>query len=577
MRTRLRFQAVILDTGSIRRKTRIVEDLASSQYDAVIIGAGIAGALIAWQLSEAGFRVVLLEAGERGPDRVDLVGNYAAAANKTPGSPYERDKSKAPWPDGETDYYVQNADATAPRFKSTYLRRVGGTTWHFLGNVPRFVPSDFRLHSLYDVGVDWPISYADLEPWYCMAEREMGVSGDHDEWQNLLGAFRSQPYPMSKIWSSYSDLIVEKAIDGLKFEDVVLKLMSTPQARNSQPYQDRPVCAGNSTCVPLCPIGAKYDATVHVRRAIGFGAELREETIATRLEADATRRIRSVHYVRWDGSIGVTSGRIVVLAAHAVESPKLLLLSKGEHAPEMGIANSSDQAGRNLMDHLQGQAGALLPDPVFPFRGPPTTSGIDVFRDGAFRSGRAAFRMSMGNDAWGRLETPHDTLLKLIKEDHLFGSELRQNFVERVIRQFRISYSSEMLPRAENRVTLATETSEFGIPRPKLTMQLDDYNRLAFVKAQEVMAFIFRALGATEVKFPDPNKYSGAGHIMGTCRMGDAPKEAVVDCECRSHDHPNLFIVGASVFPTSGTANPTLTAAALALRAAKTIIAQLRS
>ena len=556
---------------------------ANKTYDVVVIGAGVAGALIAWKLAQQNLRVVILEAGEddRNRTRLELVARYAAAIQKTPGSPYKDgiSEKRTPFPDGETDYYVQ--ESAAAKFKSTYLRRTGGSTWHFLGNVPRFVPGDFRLFSDHQVGVDWPISYDDLEGWYGKAERELGVSGDHREWDGLLGAYRSSEFPMSKVWQSYSDEVVKGAIEGETFEDVKLRVVSTPQARNSQPYQDRPACAGNSICVPICPIGAKYDATVHVRLAREAGAELRAQTIVRSLIVDSTRRINEVHYVQWDGTSGCVRGRLVVLAAHAVESPKLLLMSKGEYAPAGGVANSSDQVGRNLMDHLQGQGGAILPQPVYPFRGPPTTSGIDVFRDGAFRGKRAAFRMSLGNDAWGRLSSPRDVLLKelLPAEGTLFGAELRQRFSDRVTRQFRISYSTEMLPHSDNRVTLSDldDGSGFGICRPRLAMTVAQYNLTAFAYAQRVMAHVFERLGATETRFPAAGTYSGAGHIMGTCRMGDDPSKSVVDRDCRAHDHPNLFVVGASVFPTSGTANPTLTVAALALRAAEAMLAEFHS
>jgi choline dehydrogenase-like flavoprotein len=547
----------------------------SDEFDVIVIGAGVAGALVAWELSQAKLRVLILEAGERGPDRVELVGNFATASAKTPRSPYkggEGDKF-APSPEGEKDYYEQS---TSPDlFKSTYERRVGGSTWHWLGNVPRFIPNDFRMKTTYGVGVDWPITYDDLEPWYCKAEHAIGVSGDHEELQNLFGAYRSLPFPMSKVWASYSDLKVAQAIQGLEYDGLQVKILSTPQARNSQPYQGRPLCAGNSTCVPICPIQAKYDATVHIALAESYGALLREKSVVTRLIVDDDMYVRKVIYKTWDNAEHEATGKIIVIAAHAIESPKLLLMSRSDQAPN-GVANSSGEVGRNLMDHLQGAGTALAREPLFPFRGPPTTSGIDVFRDGEFRHKRSAFRMSLGNDGWGRVESPYDTLFKLVKEQGLFGERLKEKLADRVTRQFRISYSTEMLPRDHNRVTLSEEKDALGIPRPSIHMGLDDYNRLGFQKAWDVMRAIFTAMKADEISTPtDPNKYSGAGHIMGTCRMGEDPRRSVVDAECRAHDHRNLFIIGASVFPTGATANPTLTAAALALRAADTIKTQI--
>ena len=302
----------------------------------------------------------------------------------------------------------------------------------------------------------------------------------------------------------------------------------------------------------------------------------------TRIELDkATRRVRALQYLRW-GEQGRAQRRlqakIYVLAAHAIESPRLLLASKDAETAPMGVANGSDQVGRNLMDHLQGQAATIVAEPLYPYRGPPTTVGIDEFRDGDFRASHAAFRLSIGNDGMGRVESPFKALEDQLASG-LIGSRLRTTLGERLIRQFRVSYSTEMLPRAENRVTLADgPPDQFGMPRAVLTMHLDDYNKRAFEKALALISRIFDRLYAprTERKPQPKDTYSGAGHILGTTRMGHDPKTSVVDRNCRAHEHDNLFIVGAGTFPTGGTANPTLTVAALALRATVAIANVLR-
>jgi choline dehydrogenase-like flavoprotein len=542
---------------------------ATETYDAIIVGAGICGAVTAWKLALSGARVLLLEAGETGPERVELVGSYARAANKTPGSPYlGRDGDKfAPGPETRADYY---RPSDSKMFRSTYLRRAGGSTWHFLGNVPRFLPSDFRLKSTYGVGCNWPLSYDDIEPDYCEAERLMGVSGDHDQWNGLFGAHRSEPYPMTKIWESYSDRRVTPAIESLEADGRPIRVMSTPQARNSQFYDGRPPCAGNSICVPICPIQAKYDGTVHLKKAIAAGVEFRNQAVVTRLElADDGRTIAAVRYSNWDGAERREIARLIVVAAHSIETAKLLLFSSER---ESGIANSSGQVGRNLMDHPQGAGGCLSPQPLFPFRGPPTTSGIDMFRDGPFRKERAAFRMSLGNDGLGRIETPAATVECLMETDRLFGTALRERARDHLTRQFRISYSTELLPDPENRVTLSGDLDALGVPMPRIQFSVPDYNHLAFEAARNVIGRIFAAIGGTQIVFaPAGNDWTGAGHVMGTCRMGDDPSSSVVDSSGRSHDHPNLFLVGSSVFPTAGTANPTLTALALTLRTCRTL------
>lgn len=537
-------------------------------HDIAIVGAGIAGAMMAYRLARKGLNVVILEAGHEGESRTEMVRRFAEANAKIPSSPYNDEISyiKAPAPTVINDTYY---DQQGPdKFKSTYLRRTGGSTWHWLGNVPRFIPSDFKIKSRFGVGCDWPIGYDELEPWYCEAEEEIGVSGNHQEWNGLYGGYRSKPFPMNPIALSFGDAILYEKIDGSVVNETEIKVNSTPQARNSTTYDGRPACLGSSSCVPICPFGAKYDASVHVKKALDAGSVLMERCLVTRIEGDNSgAEVVALHYRTWDGEFGTVKAKRYVIAAHSIETAKLLLMSR--------VANSSDQVGRNLMDHLNGSAGAILPDPVYPFRGPLTTSGIDSFRDGSFRETEAAFRMSMGNNAWGRMEAPQKTLSNLVHVEGVFGKELRKKLRDRVTRMFRISYSTEMLPNPENRVVLSTELDSNDLPKPKIHMSIEEYNYKAFLTARNVIADIFEKLGAVETKFDDVKAYKGAGHIIGTCKMGDDPSKSVVDSNCRSHDMHNLYIVGASVFPTGGTANPTLTIAALALRTAETIVKEL--
>jgi choline dehydrogenase-like flavoprotein len=540
--------------------------------DVVVVGAGVTGALIAWKLAAAGRRVVVLEAGPERTDRVELVGAFARSVGKGSSAPYlgTAADAQAPSP-GESDqgegHYIQ---AGPDPFKSTYERLSGGSTWHWLGNAPRLLPADFRLRSTYGVGVDWPIGYDDLEPWYVQAEHELGVSGDHDEWNGVLGAWRSAPFPMPPIWSSYGDEVVARDLDGAVVDGTEIHLRSSPQARNSIPYQGRPPCAGNSSCVPICPIAAKYDATVHLQRAqrLPTPAEVRTRCVVTRLVPAGDGRIARVRYARWsdDGrtrSEHELAAGLVVVAAHAIETPLLLL--------ESGLARQGP-VGRNLMDHPQGFGGAILPEPVFPFRGPPVISGIDEFRDGRFRAERAAFRISVGNDGWGRLEPPEETVRRRIFDDGLLGADLRTAVNHRVTRMLRMSYSTEMLPDPDNRVEVGGHDAK-GNPRPRLHFSVPDYNRQAFAAATALLGQLFARLGARETAFSYPETtYFGAGHIMGTCRMGTDARTSVVDPTGRAHEHPNLYLAGAALFPTIGTANPTLTAAALALRTAAAIL-----
>ena len=563
----------------------------SNEYDVVIIGAGVAGALVAWKLAEAGSRVVMIDAGERryeAADRAAFVTTFAQAVqrDKSPSQPYQpkvdaRHPQVLTSPDvvdfkligqaqpGEKPYFVQIGPDI---WKTQYQRLVGGSTWSWHGNCPRFVPSDFKLQTLYQRAVDWPISYDDLEPWYCDAEDAIGVAGNHDEWNDLFGAYRSREFPMPEIAQCYGDQRLKEALSGFSFDDVEVQVLSLPQARNSRRYDDRPACEGNSNCIPICPIQAKYDASVHVRKALALGARLIDTAIVTDLKLDAFGNIDEVVYRTWDDPQPQSvKGKIVVLAAHALESAKLLLMSNGG----AGIANSSDQVGRNLMDHLGGEGAALLPFQVFPFRGPQSTSCIESFREHKFRNEKCAFRMTIGNDGWGRTKHPFDTL-KDLTDSKLFGADLQKELLDTVSRQLRIAYSTEQLPAPDNRVMLSDQKDDFGMPRPIIEFRVDDYSRKGMEYAQGIIKKIFTAVGACQEdwEFTDLKSdrfFSGSGHIMGTCRMGSDPATSVVDPECRSHDHKNLFIVGCSVFPTGGTTNPTVTLAALALRAAASI------
>jgi choline dehydrogenase-like flavoprotein len=546
-------------------------------YDVVIVGSGVAGALVAWKLASAGRKVLILEAGEQGPSRAELVEKFAAATNKSLGSPYvASEPAKIPGPEqyggtqkppplfARDDYYDQ---AGKDDYLSTYERRVGGTTWHWLGHTPRLLPNDFNLNSLYGVGEDWPISYAQLEPWYCEAENALGVAGDNAQWANVHGAFRSQLFPMPPIWTSFSDEYIIRKVDGRPILGVPVHILATPAARNSLPYDGRPPCAGNASCIPLCPIGAKYDASVHVEKAKKAGACVKPQRVVTKLHVDPDGSVRRVTYRPWNAPEKTVSGELVIVAANAIETPKLLLLSAGDRAPN-GVANSSDQVGRNLMDHLQKSVFAQMPDPVYPFRGPPSTAGIETFRDGPFRRTVGALRISLDNDGWTGKGSPYADAERLVQQG-LFGAALQQSLRKALIHQVRISCSTEVLADPNNRVTLSDQLDTSGIRRPRITFAWAKYTLDALDKAIDAINEILDAVGGTDRTF---SGIGGAGHIMGTCRMGADPAKAVVDADGRSFDHKSLFIVGSSTFPTCGTANPTLTLAALALRTAHHIL-----
>lgn len=533
---------------------------AGFDCDVAIVGSGIAGALIGWQLAQSGAKVIILEAGPPMDRSTGVARAFASAIPSLPEAAYPS-SPWAPTPSSldPNSYYVQ----TGPdMFSSNYERLVGGTTWHWLGTAIRLLPNDFTMQSTYGVAVDWPITYDDLEPWYLTAEQTIGVAGDSAQFN---GAPRSGDFPMPAIPLTWSDQKFTAAAKTLQLE-----VLATPAARVSvsEGFNGRPQCCGNAFCIPMCPIGAKYDATVHLELATKAGAEIRDSAVVFKLDADANGNITTVHYRRPDKTDESLTAKIVVVAAHAIETPKLLLMSATDARPN-GLANSSDMVGRHLMDHPTQLSYAMANDPMGPYRSPLSTAGIEQLRDGAERSTRAAFRIEIGNDGWSWPGMdPVSWSVDLI-EQGTWGVALYDQIAKLNVRAVRMAALCEQLPDPNSRVTLSDKVDAIGIPRPELHYIVDRYAKDGMAAAREQFAAIFGALGTTQLT--QVEQFQGAGHVMGTCRMGSDKTDSVTDSYGRTWDHPNLWLAGSSLFPTTGTGNPTLTIAALALRAAPEI------
>jgi choline dehydrogenase-like flavoprotein len=370
---------------------------------------------------------------------------------------------------------------------------------------------------------------------------------------------------------------------------VKIRVRNTPQARATETYiprdgYDKPydgfdarhVCEGNSNCIPLCPNGAKYDAGVHLRAASQNNGEFNMLTgsVVTQILKDAQGRVTTVEYKNWRAkdkdNVEKANANVIILAANAIESAKILLLSD--------LANSSDQVGRNLMDHLQDEVTALFPVELFPFRGPQSTCSIEDFRDGLFRNDHSAIRMTIGNDGHARARSPIDVLDEQL-DNKIFGDELRKKIAGDIPRMLRIGFSTEMLPDPNNRITLSDKKDEYGLQRPRITFSAAPYTYDGLKKGHEIAIELLDGIpniDKTTIKEREwIRKWNTAAHIMGTCRMGNDPGTSVVNANGRTHDHENLYIVGSSVFTTSGTANPTLTAAALALKTTYAVLGKI--
>jgi len=601
-------------------------------YDVVIVGSGIAGGLVAKQLGSppAKKRVLVLEAGDPVPTNINAeMDRFYRNSAKVPESPYKPDlfigaqltnpatvpagrptvlslSNSNDWRDPAKSYLIQTG--LLP-FSSTYERTGGGTSVHWLGTSLRLLPNDFKMEQYQPGWAKWPIKYADIESKYGEAEWEIGVSASVEEQTyGGLSFSKDYQYPMPAIPPSLIDQYIADSISGMKIDDKELKVRSTPAARNSQPFKQRRTCAGNTNCIPICPIQAKYDPTITLRDAQATGnVDFWYRTVATKLVVK-NGRVDHIEYLQYgdDGKQtvkGQISAKIYVIAAHAIETPRLLLLSAGEGVPN-GVANSSGQVGKNLMDHPMYVPWGLLPESKYPYRGPLSTSGIEDLRDGDFRRERAAFRIEIGNEGWNFAVggDPNITTVDLVNGlnnslinpnyDALSGDWLVSRLRDVLTRQFRLGFLVEQEPDEKNRVTLSEKQKDgLGLPRPEVCYSLSDYTIRGLAAAKRTADAIFGQLNAvrytrtpdkqdpTAIELP-PNaagkreriRFMGAGHIMGTYRMGDDPKKSVVNVDQRSWDHDNLYLIGSGVFPTSATGNPTLTIAALCLRTADKII-----
>lgn len=622
--------------------------MESKHYDVVIVGSGISGSVIAKTLTNAGKKVLILEAGLQAGIALegeaaynvyqDYIRTFYNAPAKVPNSPYP-DLKDAPSIDVLQIQKLQPGQVPPPGylvqkgplpFASDCMRGPGGTTMHWLGTTLRMLPNDFRMKSVYDQNVDWPISYEHLKPFYEMAELEIGVSGNvQDQHYPGIGPDffgEDYVYPMRKIPQSYMDGLISKKTDRLKVtvndKTYQLSCISTPQGRNSVPntryayskiiwdktkkklrlakadqYNNIPslwdnytgeCCEGNASCVPICPVQAKYNALKTLKKANKENLEVSTRSVVSRIIIDKkTKRVEGIEYKRYENPgepehINLTAkGTIYVLAASAIENAKILLASDA--------ANTSDQVGRNLMDHLVMLTWGLSKEKVYPYRGPGSTTNIPTFRDGEFRKEHAAWISPIDNWGWSWPVFSPGSDVSAAIANGLFGKALRDHINEVVTRQVLLHFEVEQSPEPENRVTIDPAYKDaLGNYKPVIHYNVSDYMLKSFEAAKIVSDQIFEANDIEDhtvynpVTDPDYVVYKGqgytfrgAGHIVGTHRMGFTKDDSVVDKDQRCWDHDNLFLAGCGNMPTLGTSNPTLTMTAMAFNVAENILKQL--
>ncbi|MET2831444.1 GMC family oxidoreductase [Mesorhizobium shangrilense] len=527
----------------------------ASSADFVVVGSGIIGSLVARKLVLSGASVIILEAGPR-VTRGELVARFRNSPRRSDWmSPYP----PAAWAPHPVYQPVSNnylMQAGPYPYAAEYIRQVGGTTWHWAAQAWRNLPNDFRIKSQYGVGVDWPMTYEDLEPFYQEAEEIMGVSGAPN-----TGSPRNKPFPMEPVTESYAmRRLRERLVPDYS-------VVANTTARNSRPYDGRPACCGNNSCQPICPIDAQFHGGLAADAAEAAGAKLIPNANVYTLEHDETGRVAAALYYDPDKTTHRVTGKTFIVAANGIESPRLLLLSASDKFPK-GLANSSDMVGRNLMDHPSTSLTFDADEEVWLGRGPQSPSSINTMRDGAFRSEHAPYRLDFTNIS--RVDGSTKSLIAA----GVYGSELEKRLRFSAAHEMNVKNVLEVLPDPEHRITLSSEKDAMGIPKPVTHYSIADYTKRGHERSQQDFRRIAEMMGGTNLRFSKDGDFANNQHICGTVSMGSDPKTSVCDQWGRAHDHDNLFLAGTGVLPTSATCNSTENALAVALRAVARMLEQ---
>jgi choline dehydrogenase-like flavoprotein len=529
--------------------------------DFVVVGSGAAGGVMARELAQAGFEVVVLEQGPR----------FTAADFRHDELDYWYNNALLNSPETSPQTFRRTPQEKAERVRDApaamYARMVGGSSNHFTANFWRFHEVDFKERSLLGpiAGTsfaDWPIDYAELEPYYTKVEWEVGVSG-------LAGASpfdppRSKPYPMPPLPVKSSGVLLERGARKLG-----LHPFPAPMAIASVPYRDRPACAHCGFCIGFgCEMRAK-SSTLYtmIPEAEATGrCEVRSESYVSRIEVNDRNRATGVAYFDRDRREHFQKARAVVVCANGAETPRLLLMSASARHPD-GLANSSGLVGRNLMFNTYSEVGAVFEHALNEYKSVQVTRIVHDFYDadpkrGFYGGGGFDGRLGPNPIGWSLFSTP---------PDRAWGAEFKA-LLEAMPRAMLVAGHGTSLPVETNRVDLDPQLKDaWGLPAMRVTYK-DHPDDLAFSRFMQDRAVeVMQAAGAQQVWKMPVVEATISPHLLGTCRMGDDPKTSVIDRHHRTHDVRNLFLCDGSSLVTSGRGQPTMTIQALAFRAGERI------
>lgn len=510
---------------------------AKQEVDVVIVGLGAAGGVLLRELASAGLDVVGIEAGPFWDPQTDFASD-------------ELHSQSLAWNDTRL-----STGKNALQFGSNNSGRgVGGGTVHFTGVFYRFHESDFEVRTRDGVAEDWPISYGDLAPYYAKIEKDIKVSGPREfPWGAFHGPY---PYPERDPISGNAQ-IFRKGCEALGIRSTV-----APLAILSAPYDGRPPCINRGFCNQGCLPNAKFSTLIHhVPQAIAQGAEVLTDSMVTRILVNKRGRATGVEF-NHDGKTYEQKAKLVIVSAFVVETTRLLLNSASSKFPD-GLANSSGLVGKYIMPHSGHDIYAKFDDEIRLYKGTPV---LAVSQDFYETDPSRGFVRGYSLNAHG--SRPVGMASKAATNAGIWGRKLRE-IMQEWNYYARITVVGEVLPEQTNCVSLSNEKDEYGLPRAQVNFSYGDNDQKLIAHGIQKCNEILEAAGGKRA-FVVPD----SAHLMGGCRMGSDPQKSVVNEYCQSHDIPNLFICDASVFVTSGGANPTQTIMAIAARTADHIIKQ---
>jgi choline dehydrogenase-like flavoprotein len=497
-----------------------------------IVGSGAGGGTLGNELAQKGIKVVILEAGGR-HEIPDFINDEWASF------------TQLAWKDMRTTSGTWRVAHDFPNLPAWIVKSVGGSTVHWAGASLRFQDYEFKARSTYGVIddanlADWPITLAEMEPWYAKAEFKMGTTGTNG---------------ISRLPGNNNFKVLEAGARKVGYKEVHTGNMSI----NSQPRDNRGSCQQIGFCFQGCKSGAKW-STLYTEIPKGEATgklEVRPNAMAIRIEHDAQGKVTGVVYVDADGNRQRQRARVVAVAGNSLESPRLLLNSESAKYPD-GLANSSGQVGRNYMRHTTGSVYAVFDKPVHMYRGT-TMAGIvrDESRNDPARGFVGGYEMEtlslglpflaafLNPGAWGRSFT---------------------SAIDDYSNMAGLWIVGEDMPREQNRVTLDPTVKDAN-GMPVASVHFDDHENDEKMRdhAYRQGAAIYEAVGAVRT-FPTPPYPST--HNLGTNRMSANPGDGVVNKWGQTHDIKNLFVSDGSQFTTGAACNPTLTIVALAIRQA---------